>query len=328
MPSQDDAIQRASDAARLIKQGEVLSLSNVCLTTTHPLLPIDAAAREAIENDSYALAEEPLLVTEPVDEVVVLTQTCDLQRTSVDVRYCQVAPVLRNQNPALVHMIARGRKPGWAAIPWLDDSSIADLARISTIERSLLVDVRTMGSPATPGQEFDFATAVSRHFSRPALPEAVVDVLRILTDRIKARHGRQSSEGRSFTRVRSLRVEAIPGFDDPSPELRLLFILDEQDLPSLSPGVDVDHSTIDSLVQLGPAAASEAAMSPSLPALAAREAWIALTEVWAAAAKAAAEQSTAVASLEVEVLNASELSFARSEQAPELDFFYLSTPPD
>jgi len=209
-------------------------------------------------------------------------------------------------------------------VAWYSSAAVADLSRITTLERSVLVGARSLGRPATPIERLRFAETVSRHFTRVALPDPVSEVLRPVLKRMAEKHDKQSSEGGCARIVQTLRVEAIPDFDAASPRLRLLVVLDTEDLPSLPPGSEIDHLRVDSLVQQGYTKAATEAVNASDP-LARREAWTAVAELWLHDAVQLADASETVDSLDCEVLNGDELSFARARNAPEVDLAYLTT---
>ena len=78
------------------------------------------------------------------------------------------------------------------------------------------------------------------------------------------------------------------------------------------------------LVASGRGAAAEA-IERAATDVASREAWIALAECWVEPASARVQQVDGVGDLRVEVLNDDELSYARSRNAPVLDYRFLST---
>jgi hypothetical protein len=322
MPSgREEALQRAGAGVIGFIQGEVLALPDACVVVADAAWPLDDASAEvAAEEGDDGL----ILVPEAVDVIVLLTQTCDLQETTPEQRNCQVAPVVE-RGETFAREVLRGRRPGWVALPWYRRAAVAELARITTLERSVLVGARSLARPDTPRERLHFAESVSRHFTRAALPDPVVEVLRPLLERMRDRSGRASDEGRCIEQIATIRVEAVPDLDAPAPHLTVLLVLDVENLPSIG-GAELDHDGIDDLVSRGRAAAATAAQRAADP-IAKREAWIALTELWLQPAVELAEATPGVDSIDVLVLNGDELSFARARNAPELDLAYLSTRP-
>lgn len=302
-------------------QGEVLAIPDACVVVADAAWPLDDLSSEA---SSEVGRTGLVVVPHPTECVVVLTQTCDLQRTNEDAYLCQVAPVV-SVDAGFAREVARGYRPGWVSLPWHDPLSVADLSRISTLERSVIIATDSLGRPRTPGDRFAFAESVSRHLTRIALPETVVRVLAPVLSRIKERHDRQTSEGQCIARVASIRLEATPDMDADLPDLLLLVVLEADDLPQLPGGVDLRNDQIDALVEAGYEEAARAALRDWDPQVC-REGWQALAELWLRPAIEAAEVSgSGVGDVDVELLNGEELSFARSRNAPELDFAYLTT---
>lgn len=314
------ALQRAAATSSLI-QGEVLAVVDACVVLADAGAPLSLAALRVAEAEG--LTSGPIAVPHAVDRVVLLTQTCDLQVTTAEECLCLVAPVME-VSPELAHQALRGRRPGLAALPWIDDRSVADVSRITTLERSLLLGAPSSGAPRTPRERLHFAESVSRYLTRPALPDAINRVLAPFVKRIAEKHDRNSPEGRCAHRVSEMRLHATPDLDHRQPALNVLMVLEEDHLPNLSPGQHVDHQRIDGLRQRGLHASAQA-VEAATEAVARREAWTALAECWVQPAVDVVPHERGVGSVEISVLNGAELSYARSLDAPMLDLRYLST---
>ncbi len=320
-PDRKEALRRAGGGVNGLMQGVVLALPDVCVVVADAAWPLD----DASEQVAAGMAEDGFIVVpEAVDVVVLLTQTCDLQKTNPEQRHCQVAPVV-HRTEKFFREALRGRRPGWVALPWHSPTAVAELSRITTLERSVVVGAQVLARPDTPQQRLHFAESVSRHFTRAALPNPVVEVLGPFLKRMQDRHDRSSDEGRCIAQIATLRLEAVPDLDARAPHLTVLVVLDIKHLPSLE-GAELDQESIDGLVERGAAAAATAAQQAA-DAVGKREAWIALAELWLQPAATAATKIPEVDGIDVTVLNGDELSFARARNAPELDLAYLSTRP-
>jgi len=316
------ALERAAVVATLI-QGEVLAVADACVVIGDAASPLsDEVAAAAADS---GMTEGLVIAPHAVDDIVLVTQTCDLQLTTSEENACLVAPV-RRVEPEIARQALRGRLPRLAGLPWLDDQSVADLSLITTVERSVLVGAESRGGPHTPEQRLHFADAVARYITRPALPNHINDVLVPFLKRVKDKHDKESPEGHCFDNLAEFRLEASPDIDAESPALSVLVLLEKADLPSLPRDVDLDDERIDALVRQGHGRAAEAALGSTDP-LFKREAWTALAELWIRPAVEKAAESDGVGSVDVSVLNGDELSYARSRNAPVLDLQYLSTRP-
>jgi hypothetical protein len=318
-PTYLDALLRASGVSNFI-QGEVLAAEDACVTLADASAPLsDEASRIAAEEGSVGL----IVVPTAVDNVVLLTQTCDLQATTEDEFTCLVAPVF-NYTQQFAYEAWRGRRPGFAGLPWVSDTAAADLSRVTSVERSVLIGVESLGHPRNLQERIHFAETVGRYLMRPALPNKVSLVLKPFVTRISERHDRNSAEGYCINNVAEFRVEATPDIDHDDPALNVLMLIDESELPSLGRGEDVDNARIDALASLGNVKAAEAVIAATT-AVRKREAWTALAECWILPSVARVPAVDGVAGVEITVLNGEELSYARSLNAPRLDLQYLST---
>lgn len=318
----EESLQSAAAVSAFI-QGEVLEATDACVVLAEASAPLSVEAAEvaAAEGADSGL----LIVPHPVDHVVLLTQTCDLQRTTPEEHRCLVAPMV-DMPEQFAHEALRGRRPGYAALPWISLTAVADLSRATTVERSVLVGAASQGAPRTTDERLHFAETLSRFLARPALPDAVNDVLLPFVKRIRDRYGKQSAEGRCTQKVAELRLEATPDLDHAAPALNVLMLLDEDDLPPLPVGENVRQAEVDKLVKAGLGPAAEAVFRAVTP-VQKREAWMAVAECWLKPAADRVPDVAGVGSVTITVLNGEELSYARSRSAPPLDLRYLSTRP-
>ena len=318
------ALERANAVAQFI-QGEILAVQDACVViadAAHPLCQssVDCADREAVSEGIIAVPQDN------VEQVVVISQTCDLQETTADEYRCLVAPVVV-VGPAVAEDALRGRRPNYAALPWLDGESVADLTLVTTVERSVLIGARSIARPVTPHDRTHFATCLARSLARPALPNHIGVLLGPFAARIRERYDRNSDEGQCLQQVLSVRLQAKPDLDAPTPALTLLVVIETRELPPILTDREVSHERIDQLKQAGIQAAARAVTAAGDDPIVKREAWTALAELWLAPCVAALSGEPLVGSLEAEVLSGTELDYERSIEAPELDVHYLSTRP-
>jgi hypothetical protein len=316
----ESALQRAAVVSSLV-QGEVLGVADACIVLADASAPLSAEAAEIAV--SAGIGSGLIVVPHAVDDVVLLTQTCDLQFTTSAEHRCLVAPMM-HMPERFAHEASRGRRPGFAGLPWVGLTPVADLSRITAVERSVLVGAVSRGRPRTLREQLHFAETISRYLTRPALPDPVNEVLSPFVKRIAEKHDRESAEGWCAHKVAELRVEATPDIDYEEPALNVLMLLGEDELPCLPEGLQVDDGRIDSLVSAGRTAAAEAVQQAGDPA-AKREAWMALAECWIQPTAELVPAVDGVGSVEITVLNGEEFSYARSLSAPILDLRYLST---
>lgn len=316
----ESALLRAASVSSLL-QGEVMGAVDACVVLAEASAPLSAEAADIVASEGTDTGL--IVVPHAVDDVVLLTQTCDLQFTTAGEHRCLVAPVM-HVSEQVAHEALRGRRPGLAGLPWVDSTAVADLSRITTVERSVLVGTVSRGRPRTPVERFHFAETIGRYLMRPALPDPVNVVLSPFVKRIAEKHDRESAEGRCAHKVSELRVEATPDIDDPQPGLNVLMILDEDELPRLPERAQVDDHRIDTLINAGCTLVADAVEKAGDP-ITKREAWMALAECWIKPAADLVPSIDGVGSVEITVMNGEELSYARSLSAPILDLRYLTT---
>lgn len=314
------ALQRAAAVSNLL-QGEVLGVVDACVVLADASAPLSAEAADIAVSESTGSGL--IVVPHAVDDVVLLTQTCDLQFTTAAEYRCLVAPVI-SVSAQVAYEALRGRRPGFAGLPWVGLTAVADLSCITTVERSVLVGVVSRGRPRTLRERLHFAETISRYLTRPALPDHINEVLSPFVKRIGEKHDRESAEGRCVHKVSELRLDATPDIDDEEPALNVLMILDEDELPRLRDGSRLDDHRIDRLIDAGRTVAAEAVHLAGDP-VAKREAWTALAECWIKSAADLVPTVDGVDSVEITVMNGEELSYARSLNAPILDLRYLTT---
>jgi len=130
----ESALQRAAVVSSLL-QGEVLGVADACVVLAEASTPLSAEAADIAV--SAGTDSGLIVVPHVVDDVVLLTQTCDLQFTTAAEHRCLVAPVI-HMSEQVAYEALRGRRPGFAGLPWVGSTAVADLSRITTVERSVL----------------------------------------------------------------------------------------------------------------------------------------------------------------------------------------------
>jgi hypothetical protein len=126
----------------------------------------------------------------------------------------------------------------------------------------------------------------------------------------------------------SVRLEATPHLEAPTPALNVLLVIQTADLLPLPTGERLSNERIDALVLSGIDPAARAVLGAGIDPVDSREAWTALAELWLKPSVEALVNEPLVGSLTIEVMNGKELDYERSVEAPALDVHYLSTRPE
>jgi hypothetical protein len=186
-----------------------------------PGLPLTEASA-AVSDQGVDLAESA------VRGLVVLTQTCDIVRTSRERPFLEVAPIVE-VSAQVAHEIERGRRPVYAIIPPLRTRGlVADLDRTMTVEKAVVAQWARIAGCHTDAEARRFALALVRKRARVAFPDDFTALVERLQARLLEKHDKQSDEGRALRALREIRVRAAPSWDAPTVELTFWFIHEEE----------------------------------------------------------------------------------------------------
>lgn len=183
--------------------------------TDFPLTPEGGAAADRTSGATIAVVEAA--------HWVVLTQTCDIQRTAAERPFLTVAPLVELSGTMAEE--ARGaRRPRYAHVPALGTSAFADLDQIMTVEKSLMLGRDLQRGCGTAEDVDRFRAAVGRKFARVAYPEDLRRSLDRLVKRIKEKHNRPNSEeGRALRCLHEIRAIGEPDWDGEAITVFLIF---------------------------------------------------------------------------------------------------------
>jgi len=168
------------------------------------------------------------LAESAVRGLVVLTQTCDIVRTSRERPFLEVAPIVEVA-AHVAHEIERGRRPVYGIIPALRTRRlVADLDRTMTIEKAVTAQWTRIAGCRSDAEARRFALALVRKRARVAFPDDFTAWVARLQARLLERHDRQSDEGRALRALREIRVQAAPEWDAPTVEVTFWFIREDE----------------------------------------------------------------------------------------------------
>ena len=159
----------------------------------------------------------------------VLTQTCDLVRSSTDRPFAEVGPLVEVHDRVL-REIERGRRPNYGFIPGVADRRlVADLDRVMTVEKGVVAAWERVEGCRTDEEARRFSLALARKRARTAFPNDFAEFAGPLRERMLEKHDRQSDEGRVLRALREVRVRAAPSWDAKTVELMFWFIRNDDD---------------------------------------------------------------------------------------------------
>jgi hypothetical protein len=205
------------------RQGDYVLGEQWFIHRFNPELPLTNQSTDAAAQGSE-FAETPAL------GLVVLTQSCDIVRNSLDRPFIEVAPIVEVSEQH-AHEIERGLRPQYAIIPALRNAwLVVDLSRTMTIEKGVMVKWRRRTGCQTDDERRRFASALQRKRARFAFPDDFSKFAQELLSRIRNKHDKQNDEGRALRALREIRVHAAPSWESAQVELMFWFIRNEDEL--------------------------------------------------------------------------------------------------
>ena len=221
VPGHGHTHHRVDAALQAWRQGDCVLGEHWFIHRFDPAFPLTEASA-AVSDQGVDLAESA------VRGLVVLTQTCDIVRTSRERPFLEVAPLVE-VSAQVAYEVERGRRPLYALIPALRTHRlVADLDRIMTVEKAVVAQWARITGCRTDAEARRFALALVRKRARVAFPDDFTTWVARLQGRLLERHDRQSEEGRALRALREIRVCATPSWDATSVEVTFWFIREEE----------------------------------------------------------------------------------------------------
>ncbi len=207
MPLSKDAPATAeiTEACRPWRQGDLALQEHWFAHACEPSKPLTIAAEQE-GGEGVALVESV------VEGLMVVTQTCDILRNCVDRPYVEVCPLIAVDSDKLEE-VKKLRRPSLATLEVLASQGlVVDLDRVMTVEKSVLASWRRTPGCENEAEASRLASALSRKRSRFAFPDEFGFFVAKFVDRIKGKHGKESSEGEALRALVEIRVAASPSW--------------------------------------------------------------------------------------------------------------------
>lgn len=208
---------------------EFLHLADLDRPHSPPALKL---LHQAGESETQELGIQPIL-DKAIEGVAVLTQTCDLIRSCRDRSYVEVAPLVKVPQQ-FVEEVRLGKRSGFAYVPCMEQNSlVADLDRIMTVEKAVLGTWLRIEGRMTEKEAHDFRNAIGRKRSRFPFPDKFVEAMADVRKHFGIKHSKQTPEGDHLRALREIRVYAKPYWDAPDVDIRFWFIKKEDPTPCM-----------------------------------------------------------------------------------------------
>lgn len=219
----EDQVATVDEALSHWRQGDYVGEPQWFAFKLDPSNPLTNEAQASADADADIAEKE-------VPGLVVVTQTCDIVRTSASRPFVEVCPMVKVEDVTELQNISRGRVPRYAAIPGAEpDKLVADLDQVMTVEKAVVAGWERTRGCTSDAETRAFAKALARKRQRFAFPDDFNRFAGKLQNRIKGKHGKDSPEGEALRALREIRVRAAPDWDAGQVEIMLWFIRDEKD---------------------------------------------------------------------------------------------------
>jgi hypothetical protein len=319
----DSSIYQQVDAAMLSwRQGDIAQVQRFS-HAADLRRPVTSASIQR-SSSSAATDASPVLITTAVEGLVVLTQTCDIRRTSRDRPYVEVCPVI-TVDAAIAASAASGERPSYAALPVLGNGAVADLDRVMTVEKGWLSLASRVAGWTSDSEIRRFQAAVSRRYVRFAFPDDFTAAASKLREKIVSRHGKLTSpEGQLFSQVEQVRVSAVPSWSGSAISVTLSFILAKGVLGEIPEEIADTEQLADTLQWLSSKQRSSFDIAKRLLSEADLESknvlWTRLAEAWARSCV----PTGSINAIFGEARDAGEYSVSEYWESSQLDLDHLS----
>jgi len=204
----DLSVDRVDEVTAGLRQGDVI-LGGRSIWLAEPRLPLSPVSANVFAAAHRGVTTGPRVVVAEHDEMVLVTQTCDLVRSCADRPNVQVAPLVRLSEEES-RLAGRGRRPRYVPVRGAGPDAFVDTDLMFTVEKSILVGMRFSRGCRDPEEERALRQGLARKFARPAFPDDLVETLRPLRDRVLSKAGRASQEGRLLDAIVEIRVSCPP----------------------------------------------------------------------------------------------------------------------
>jgi hypothetical protein len=226
MAKEEDLCEQIDAIAKDWQQGDVAFPEMDFAHIADLSLPLTDVAAKYAEENSISDDEDSIgHVFTKVEGFAILTQTCDLQRSS-NKKFIEVCPLIEVTANELKETKFQ-KRPSWAYIEGVSERHlVADLDRVMTLEKSFLLNwERTQGCHSDNDRRL-LAKALSRKRARFAFPDDFGLFINNLRERIIKCRNASTDEGLVIRNIAEIKVRAAPSWEADKVELVFYFIKD------------------------------------------------------------------------------------------------------
>jgi hypothetical protein len=177
-----------------------------------------------------AVAEDPLaeFVAQPVEGLMVVSQSCDIVRAAKGRPFVEVVPLVQLPDLEFREVIL-GARPQYATVPSLHaDKLAADLDRVMTVEKTLLSTwARHPGCSGDSDRRL-LGKQLARKRYRAALPDEFNPWFKPLRNRLSRLADANSADALVFSELEEIRIQATPAWGAAQINIFIWFILKDE----------------------------------------------------------------------------------------------------
>lgn len=162
--------------------------------------------------------------------LAVVSQSCDIVNWGAGREFVAVAPLVE-ASETLVSNATRGTSPAFAALATPPAPNVVvDLGQVMSLHKSVLAELERKAGFESDESRARFADAIARKYGRFAFPDAFAGgVLAPLRKKLLKGHGKDSTQGRAYASIVTVRVAAVPAWDCGNAAVGFRFVLPRKD---------------------------------------------------------------------------------------------------
>lgn len=207
-------------------QGDVLMGSDIpALRLVDLATPLTTAAADLVADEG----DQGLMsLAEDAPGIMIVSQTCDLVRSSANRPFVQVCPLVP-VDPDMLDNVKRGRQARFVYVAALEGSGlVADLEQILTVEKAVIAAAAEsrLAVGADTAEARRIGQALANKLARTAFPDAFTEAVSRMRDEIVRKHDKTSPMGAFLRGVLEIRVRAEPNWSAAEAEIELLFVFE------------------------------------------------------------------------------------------------------
>lgn len=226
LPDENSQYEVVNTSLRVWRQGDCVLGEHWFTWRYDPDIPITPSSNQ-VDNQEGFISGESDIVEDACPGFAVVTQTCDIIRNCQDRPFLEVCPLLQVDEEE-ISLIRSGKRPSYAYLRGIESLNlVVDLNRVMSLEKPVIAKLERVPGCLLDVDSRNFAEALARKRNRFAFPDEFTNFVRPLSERMKRKHNKNSSEGEALRQLREVRVSASPSWTADSVEIFLFFIIDQ-----------------------------------------------------------------------------------------------------